>query len=147
MCFVVNVKVLPFCQSKLKHIFISLATDHPSNAEHLSSKDTVDCANNRLAGSSLAGGTNVEDNHWSWAHIGIGLLLVILCLSAGLLWYRIYLLHSHLEHRLTSENFIDDQLKPMVQSLYSPQVNKVPFAIDSFMLIILILRYFNRCKS
>ena len=101
-------------------------TDQSDNAEKQSpGKETIDSANNRLSSvpSTVVESKNSQgDHHWSWAHYGLALLLVILCVSAGLLWYRIYVLHSHFELRLMTGDFVDDRLKPAVRSLYSPQV-------------------------
>ncbi|XP_046649806.1 sterol 3-beta-glucosyltransferase-like isoform X1 [Daphnia pulicaria] len=58
----------------------------------------------------------------TWGSSGIYLLLVILCLSAGVLWYRIFLLHSHLELRLSPEAVGDTS---PVNSLYSPQMQEI----------------------
>ncbi|XP_057371416.1 GRAM domain-containing protein 2B-like isoform X1 [Daphnia carinata] len=59
----------------------------------------------------------------SWGCSGICFLLVILCLSAGVLWYRIFLLHSHLELRLSPET--TGELNSPVSSLYSPQMQEL----------------------
>lgn len=59
----------------------------------------------------------------SWGCSGICFLLVILCVSAGVLWYRIFLLHSHLELRLSPET--TGELNSPVTSLYSPQVRRI----------------------
>jgi hypothetical protein len=61
----------------------------------------------------------------SWAYGGIGVLLVILCLSAGLLWYRMSLLHSHLEMRLLSDGVVGRQSSHQpasVSAMYTQQV-------------------------
>ena len=49
----------------------------------------------------------------------ISLLLVVLCVSAAFLWYRVYSLHTSLETRLQSELSTSRQA---AKSLYSPQV-------------------------
>ena len=64
----------------------------------------------------------------TWGSSGIYLLLVILCLSAGVLWYRIFLLHSNLELRLSPD--AAGELKSPVNSLYSPQVRSDSSSVD-----------------
>ena len=74
-----------------------------------------------------------EQSRWflpvrSWAYAGIGVLLVILCLSAGLLWYRMSLLHSHLEMRLLSDGVAGRQSSHQpasVSAMYTQQVDWV----------------------
>ena len=56
----------------------------------------------------------------SLGYRSIYILLVVLCLSAVVLWYRIFLLHSHLELRLSPEGA--GEQKAPITSLYSPQV-------------------------
>lgn len=72
----------------------------------------------QLDAARTKGEASTEAIH-SWPLKSISLLLVILCLSAGFLWYRVYLLHSSLESRLQSEL---DPGRQVVKSIYSPQV-------------------------
>jgi len=68
--------------------------------------------------------TSHERNANYWVYIGICFLLVMLCLSAVILWYRMYLLHSHLELRLTHSSETD-QVITWPNSPYSPQMQEL----------------------
>lgn len=63
---------------------------------------------------------------YTWGYRGICVLLVMLCLSAAVLWYRVFLLHSHLELRLAPG--VGDVSKSSMNSLYSPQVWQRPLS-------------------
>jgi hypothetical protein len=80
----------------------------------------------------LLGTIGAQDHEVSsenyWAHLGIGVLLVILCLSAGLLWYRMHVLYVRLSvassHHPASP--LDNQsqtIRTVQHSVYSPKVN------------------------
>jgi len=74
----------------------------------------------------LANDTSHERNANYWAYIGICFLLVMLCLSACILWYRMYLLHSNLEYRLASHSSeADREVITWPNSLYSPQMQEL----------------------
>jgi len=65
-----------------------------------------------------------ERNANYWIYIGICFLLVLLCLSAVILWYRMYLLHSHLELRLAHSSETE-QVITWPNSPYTPQMQEL----------------------
>ena len=98
----------------------------------------TDCDVDRHDSMHLANDTSHERNANYWAYIGICFLLVMLCLSACILWYRMYLLHSNLEYRLASHSSeADREVITWPNSLYSPQVffSSFSFIISSHWIV------------
>lgn len=90
-----------------------------SNSSEEAANDPEECDDHQYQPASQT--QDHLSNHLGWPLKGISLLLVVLCLSAGFLWYRMYLLHSHLELRLLAEE-TGRNMGSSAKSLYSPQV-------------------------
>ena len=108
-------------------LFLTTSGDDDYIRPQTARTEEVDFAPSSLPSNTTGHDTKEWQQSWwflpvrSWAYAGIGVLLIVLCLSAGLLWYRMSLLHSHLEMRLLSDDHRPTSTQPN-GGVYSQQV-------------------------